>query len=788
MTKTLDALFSEIRAQTKRSGYSLEEVFSDLDPKNVEKLNFHQFRKAITNMDIWIDDASFMAIAKQFSHEQGFVDYKKFLDEYSADSLTKSQNIDNNLLIKFANDLNARGLNLIDTFSEIDKHRTGIVTAQTFKEYVKSTYAEDIANKFSSPPDYTVRYFDIQSKCDQLIKENAKPTEPTREEMTKTATDTMKQNKDIPADALKIMAKSMRVNGIDARARFTAYDKLKTGRLPKDKYDQEVFNYGIPLHPQVIADIGQVFLDANGRFDYITFCDVMEYEQEAVAQQITTETIAQQEKEKPKRPDLETVLNKIRNYVKDRRSQIRGFLENFDPYMTGVIDVNYFLKVLTVEGYPLTNLDLEVLVEAFTKEKDKIDYVKFADAVETKPTPVTDEIEKLVKSFKDYLQQKQIDVRPICNKFDFEKKNVLPYNLLLAVFRHVEFDLNPREQQLLKLKFCDDKGLVSIDIFCDTVNPVIIKYPPKKEEPIKPHLATTIRSEPTDEEKEALARMAAITDKENVDIRNECRTKCDNAFGTMKLSQFDSVMYGIGNVPEKDIALFRKRYEGKSPDEFNFIDFAADVEKYGEEELKKNPSLTITVFTPREAPSDEVLLILKSIKVKLTGTGTDLEDYFLPYDSRMLGSVRKQRAEQIFIACKLELTDEQVQKLTETYEDTRSKEMFEYKRMCIDIANITISDDDLAAMKTVKPQMDNKLANILSIVKHKIFSRRRRPEDMFKGIEEPTVPASDFRMQFSAYGINLREPDMQTLLKAFRSNMRGDIDWKEFCEQVTNIK
>lgn len=772
---------SEIRAQTKRIGYSIEDVFGDIDVKETGKITFLQFRKAISNLNIWIDDQSFTAIAKKFSHEQGYFDYKEFLDEYNEDGLILTSKIDTEIVGKFGSDLATRGISLIDVLSPFDKHNSGLVSALVLKSNISSKYMDKIIEMYTLQPNNEIRYIDLQNQINKLTEMK----ETTKKELTASITiESLKESKKIPDDLIPKMAKSMKIMGIDANSIFPMCDKYKQGTIPKELFIQEAVNFGLSLLPQEIFDIADAFSNEENRFDYVSFIEIINNEQEEAEQNIQTQRAKEIENAKQKVPSVEETCNKIQEIASNRRAQIRGFYENFDPFMTGKIGKKIFKKILSFEGYPVSQAELDQLADEYETDDGKIDYNKFADRIEKKPKPITEDLEKITTLLRDHLEHKQIDIKPMCLKYDKTNEGIILFEQFLTIMRDVQFHFDNKEQSLLKIKFAEKDGTINIEKLLDAVNPVIV--PPKEEEEQLP-LATQTREEPTEEEKEALARMAAIIDKNNVDIRNECKTMSSNNFGTMKASQFNSVMLRIGDVPKEDIEIFLKRYEGKAPYEINFADFATDVENYGESTLKLNPSLNSTIIPVKEV-SEEVIAIMKMIKAQLSTKGISVVDLFIPYDNRKLGVIPKSRAKYIFEVEKLNASSEQIEKLLETYEDQRAPTSCEYKRMCIDIENQTVTNDDLASFKIESLTMDNKLANVLSIVKEKLYSRRKRPEDIFKGITEPLISSSQFRTLCSEIGLVLREQEMQTIFKYCRTNMRGDIDWKSFCKQVDEMK
>lgn len=778
-------LVNELRKAIKTLGLTADELFLEFDKKETGLLSLHQFRKVFANLEIWVDEKVFRKEIAPFKNDDGLIEYRKFLAEFNQQNttltLTRKQD---DVLYKFGCDLIERGTSICDCLLPYDRFHRGTVSAATFVIAINTPLAQEIANRYATPPDNIVYYYEIEKEFKELLKNKPQPQPKTVSIETIQLPD--KTLNKIPSISVKI-----KQYGLDPAQTFKQYDPEKTNLITKGAFMRGISQLAPNIAPDELREISDAFTNEQGLVDYTEFCEIVSQQQEIAEKKLENETREYTLSLLPKPVDPEVAFKKLVYIINDRHAQLIGHCQNFDPNETGKIERQTFVQIFKAEGYPLNDLEKEAIVSKYVDNKNRINYEKLAEDIESQnPNNINERTEILVSMLKDYLLKKQLNITPICNKLDKSCTGSLTFNQFLALLRTIQFDVNVKEQSMLRIKYATNPdGTIPINVLCAEVNP---PEPPKtevvEEKKEDAPMKRIERSEPNDDEKEALARVAAVTERQSVDIRSECRAYEGNNLGTIKESKFRNVLIKIGNVSNEDIDMFVHRYQGRIPTEVNYADFAADVEKFGSELLSTKPSISTTVFSETAEPTEEAVAAMKAFRVFLSKRGCEPKEIFVPYDYRKTGSISSSRAEQLIIAQRPPLTRDQVRSIIESFAAAGNKDIFEYSRMCNSCMAQDIKSDELATFKVEKPSMDHRCADALSIVKDKIYSRRRRPGDLFKDVKEPTISANDFRMRFAEFGITLREPDFQTVLKYFRANMRGDVDWVDFCDKVEHLK
>ncbi|EAY15332.1 EF hand family protein [Trichomonas vaginalis G3] len=778
-------LINELRKAIKTQGLNAEELFTEYDRKETGLLSMHHFRKVFADLEIWTDEKVFRREIAEYRNDDGFIEYRSFLAALNEQNQTlASTRKPDDVLFKFGSDLEERGLSICDCLAPYDRFHRGTVSAATFLAVIMTPLAPEIAKRYAVPPDNLIHFYDLNKEIQEILKN--KP-----QTQTKVVTMETVQLPDKTLNKIPKLSVQIKQYGIDPLATFKQYDLEKTNLITKGAFMRGLSALSPNIAPDEIKEIASAFSNANGLVNYTEFCDIVNQQQEISEKKIENETREYTLSILPKPVDPEVAFKKLYYIIQDRHAQLIGHCQNFDPNETGKIDRQTFLQILKAEGYPLNDLEKEAIVSKYIDDKNKINYEKLSSDIDMQsPNDLVEKTETLVVMLKDHLLRKQLNITSICNKLDQSHSGALTFNQLLALLRIIQFDVNVKEQSLLRMRFATNKdGTIPIEDLCKELNPpepeTTENEKKEEEEPVKKRIE---RTEPTDEEKEALARIAAISNRQSVDIRGECKVYDGKLFGTIQESKFRNVLIRIGNISDQDIDLFAHRYVGRIPTEINYADFANDVDKYGTEFLSTKPEITTKVFAESPEPSEETIAAMKAFRVFLSKRGAEPMEHFVPYDHRKTGHVRCDRAEQIIISTRPPLTRDQIKSIIDAYALPNCSEIFDYTRMCNVCMAKEVKSEELATFKLEKPSMDHRCADALSIVRDKIYSRRRRPLDLFKDVKEPAIPASDFRMRFSEFGINLREPDLQTIMKYFRANMRGDVDWMDFCNKVENLK
>jgi hypothetical protein len=178
------------------------------------------------------------------------------------------------------------------------------------------------------------------------------------------------------------------------------------------------------------------------------------------------------------------------------------------------------------------------------------------------------------------------------------------------------------------------------------------------------------------------------------------------------------------------------------------------------------------------------------IKTHVRVHQVNVESLFYQYDSSRTCRVLKSRVPAILVGAGLEATPDQIASLCNDFTDPKLPEYVGYKPLVEYVDRLQIGDDELRSVRVnaSNATIDREMAALLNSFREKLAARRRTPADGFRGCNAGPISPNEFRDGLLALGLYVRETDLQKLMRKYRCNMRADVDWKAFCQDIESSK
>jgi len=744
-------VFSQIKFQTRRKGIDIIDLFHEMDPKDSGFVIIHRFRKVLNTLQIQIEESEFQDICRGYMNEKGMIEYKRFLDMFSTSTKIKFVDSQNNRLREFKNFLLNTGISFIDAIKKYDRMKVGSVSIDSFfSAFGNAKEVKGIVEDFALYPEGSIHYIELAELIESI------PTSKIEDKKT-LVVDKVTENQ------LSLIFNSTKAQGIDVYHSFSKYDKYKKGFLPKSTFCSVLASFGSPISPQNIDSISNAFLNGEN-VNYIAFCTSLETHK-------NTKTVTPPPKEMI---NVEGLIQRFRTEVTERHSLLSSIFENNDPFKTNLITEQMFLQILKTEDYSLTIPEQKALINEFSDRNGKIRYVDFINQLNISAKSYNKDIDRVINLFKGHILSHRIMLRPLCNRFDDDKDGFLLFSQLLAVFRTCEFDVSPYEADLFKFLFCKGSNwIISIEEFCNKCD---VYSPPEIVSEVITETINAPKRVLPDKIIEALTLFVQELNSKQIDMKNEFQRYSMSTLGLIRLSSFRAALISLGFLSSYQIELFTSFYHLEGSSNANYFLFLSDIKELGMITIGKEFNNTLT---------QEVHNTLKQFAYAIKSTHANIDSMFFSYDTFKNGTINIERLNSIFTSLGVNISIPEFDSLCQTFADHRSKERISYKKLLEQIRLIT--EEDISELPIV-PSSYNDLdyVNVMNTIREKIHARRMRAYDAFSNLSSNIIPQTEFRDRFKRFQLIIREPDLQKILRRFQSNVRGDVNWTHFCNEIEN--
>lgn len=761
-------LFSELRSQSRKKGVSVRDIFTDCDLKHEGKLTKNLFRRAFSYLGVWLDEPRFNAIAQTYAMDDGFVDYKRFVSDFEHSASTTKTIITTEQLQAFAKPLIERNRTVSEMLKEIDKFHMGRVPFDQFcMVFGHTPLTHQIAEHYANPPYNEITYLDLERDIGNAL--NVPPT----------VSDTLQK---APKFIMEV-AKAMRLKGIDPYRVLGAHDKFKKKVILSAHFLSDIGSWGLNLRPHQLQELTDAYSE-GGQFRYLDFCDAI-----TRAQQIEAEENKEKEiefaKSKRVNVDVSDTLKKVEEEVNARHAAIGRAFEQVDQEGEGKLSPRAFRSTLQQSRFrSLGKKEIDAVCDEFVGDDDKVNYQAFVMAVAPPKRVPKKETDDIFDRLRTYLAEKKLTLRPLMEKLDPEKKGTITWQQLLAVLRNVSFDVNLTERKLMRARTSYD---VNINEFCDEVDPKPVVQPvPEPEEEEEEDEA------PNKDVLDALARVSSVASKCDLDILEELRRYEQAPTRTFKRASLESTLYTLPvQISREDVELLANYYTDKKTDTVNGYRFAKDVESFGRDQLKLTPSLSLTM-TAEDKPIDEAThAVMRRLKGHLEAKDLNGYQLFRPYDLHKTGCVPNDRFRAILTFIQFAISNDELSKLCFAFAAQKMPEQINYKKLLTALYAENVTQADLSSStipRSTTNSGEHQLISIINTIHNKLRERHRSPLSVFAGLSDAPIPVDEFKARVANYNLLIPAQDMLIIVRKYRTNLAGEIDWRAFCEDVETTK
>lgn len=751
---------NDMKEKARRKGGNLYDMFEEYDPKQTGLISFTNFRKLLANINLFVDDEKFEFICTPYSEGTSFY-YAVFLhdmEDAKIDKTNKTISIEE--LRQFGSTFRDQGTDVAGCLKLYDRHHTGRVEPAVFFRYVSNTpLAQKIAAEYMNQATHEIEYMRLNQDIQQALAQ--KPASTPRRDTSQ-----------LPA-FLTDLAKWLKSQSIDPIQLLSRYDRYKHRKIPTSQFVSEIANWGVPLLPAQLNELANAF-DYNGQFDYIGFGEEIQKIQSTLSRPPSS-----------RRPtvDLNELLNRITQFVQNRRPTTVDQIESFDIRHNGTVPSQRFFRALINSGFQLNNEEMNVIEQNFGDASGNIHYREFFSQVAPNKAPSVDP-DSVVIRLHDFLSANKIQLKPRLERFDTTRSGTVVFNQLSAALRAIGFDINQPESAALKNGYGKGpEGLIDYLDFCDLVDPKIEKPKEEKLEPLPRH----DRNEGASISLAAMTKIAAICERFQLNLSGEFRKYDTKNNGLITPDAFRCVIQSLPMRVENNEADVLTKFYTSAGGVCSYEQFCQDMIDFGAKRVMNSPKVTQDLLANEKTNRTNVELILHKLKIFLMNGKISPDTVFLPYDTSSSGLIPRVRLQPILEGIGFPGLPSDFATLAEAYADPRMPEKVNYKKLCAEINALSIDARELAETKVdnlTMTSVDSATMRVNCMIREKLAERHKRVRQPFAGITNPLMSQQDFRRCIESYGLIIREADMQNLLRVYKRNMNGDVDWNRFCSDV----
>lgn len=763
---------NDLRNKAKRKGASLKDLLEEIDKSQTGRMHINLFRKLVANTGLYVEDDVFLDMVEPYTKNNQFY-YKQFIDDIDhSNTGDTGPKLSDDQLREFGAPLRDRGVDLIDFLRQWDRGRSGHVPTSVFLRNVSSTpIGQIVCRAYTNPVTNDVEYVKLAEDINRVLaaKYSENPIDPRKIQML-----------------INQVADVIFNQKVDIFAEFQKIDRYKKRRIQPSQFLQLLSSIGVSnISPQDLADLADAFTE-NALFDYVGFCDEID--------RATSIRASKKPAPQPVKIDMNRVLGSISREIVNRHSQLKMQLSQFDTRQTGLVPTQRFIRAMINQNFSISDKEIEAVAQEFGDDQGNVDYITFFSCVMPQKEP-TVTLEDVLIRLQDYLNMKKIQIEPKLKKYDPRNTGDVQFSQLITVLREINFDLNNDELNCLKMHFSPNgsDGFLQISDISKLVDPIIEAPKPKPTLPRQEYV------EPASVALEVMTRIGAIVAKYNLDIFDDFKRYDRSNTGLIKDAEFAAVIASLPNAPnERDIQALVNFYTNRTTHDINYESFCQEMDEFAMRRLQQNPEMTTKMMNELPQTNVSVAPILKRFKMYLYQTKTSPDVLFAPYDGgQRSGLIPETKLKPILDDFGFSVTNQELAVLADNFRDQRMPEKINYKRLCGELNAIQLTQRDLQMTQSpsgspqgttnvggMKKTTNAEVLVFANGFREKLLERHKKIATPFVGMRSSSMPANDFRRCVESFGLVVKETDMQKLLREYKVNMQGDIDWQRFVHDV----
>ena len=801
----------DLRAKAKRKGADLSELLNENDRGKTGRMPLSIFRKLVANTGMYVEDDHFLDMVEPYTKNGQFF-YAEFIqDTDGSNTKNDAPRLSDDQLREFGAPLRDRGVQLVDFLRQWDRNRSGRVPTSIFLRNVSSTpLGQIVCRAYTNPVTQDVEYVDLWRDVERVLaaKYSGNPVDPRR----------MQQ-------VINMVAATVKQRGLDLFAQFEKIDRFKRRRIQPQQFIDVVAPLRVQgVSQQDLIDLCDTFTE-NAVFDYVSFCDEID---RSNAIQATTKPVVQ-----PQRVNVDDALKRMTKEIINRHSPIVSAMVQLDTDGTGIIPLSRFVRTIQSQGFSLTDQEIDAIAHEFSNGKNGVDMLTFLNVVSPPPEPTVN-VEDVLIRMQDHLAARKVQIAPMMKRYDTRGNGLCPFTQFLSILRDVGFNVTNEEENSLKKQLAPGvDGQVQISQIADLVDPIIEQPKPRQPLPKKEFV------EPATVVLDVMTRIGVIVSRYQLDLFGDFKHYDPQNTGFIKDTEFTAVISSLPSAPnEKEISALIDFYANRTSHDVNYESFCQEMDEFAISRLQKNPELTSKMMSELPSAPPAAKAILKRLKLHLYTTKIPIDSLFKPFDTTITGLIPASKLAAAFDGCSFRLNDNEISLLIDAFKDQRLPEKISYKRLIGEFNDIRLSQSDLESTQvynggnfgltnappqhertredpranysttnssygtqppaptpsqpppppSMRQTSDPTVLLFIGELREKLLERHKKVSTPFVGVRSQAMPVRDFRRCVESFGLVIKENNMQRLLREYKMNMQGDIDWQRFVYDVENIK
>lgn len=561
---------------------------------------------------------------------------------------------------------------------------------------------------------------------------------------------------------------------------FKPHDRKGTGKVSTTLFLKIVNQFNIDLEPEELRQAVEFLSDQETKtVDYIAFAKMVD----------KNKTVNFDE-------TVESALQKLRDFLMEKRVMLHKTLKGFDRDKSGLITTNQFLAGLRKIGYTIEENDLKLILENY-EDKQTRHYILWKNLCEdvdimygdknssgsvssqstsASISTISSDFLNYSNSLKDLLSSSAKSI-PLYRIQDYEedghakKQQQVPDNLI-PLFTEIDKAINKFGFDLEGELISNDKfkkGIVSRTDFKQILDLLPMSIPPKQlEELIRLYC---------DDETGKVYYLYFLKDLEKHVIHEEISPLPEPTnIEDVKNEDINVEMNNSEN--EKNLTMSQRARQKTNT--LSAIDSWANdntnSDKLSTETFEMRMSRSISDLPPEVKPVLVKILDYTSEHAMIP------RELFSPFDKFHNGLIEIGALQVSFGPTGIYISPSDFDILVNVFHDKEKPDYINYLMICNAINSLNKKENMIGTIPLSADEEDDAL-RALNRIQTTLRNRRRSIKWLFFNETKDTVTSKDLFYRLEEVGrVSMLPEERRLLVKKYHVNSCGDIDWRRLCE------
>ena len=561
---------------------------------------------------------------------------------------------------------------------------------------------------------------------------------------------------------------------------FKPHDRKGTGKVSTTLFLKIVNQFNVELDPEELRQAVEYLSDQETKtIDYIAFAKRVD----------KGKTINFDD-------TVESALQKLRDFLMDKRIMLHKTLKGFDRDKSGLITTNQFLAGLRKIGYNIEENDLKLILENY-EDKQTRHYILWnnlcqdvdimygdknssgsvsSQSSSASVSTISSDYLNYSNSLKDLLTS-SAKTMPLYRIQDYEedghakKREENVPDELIPLFTEIEkasnkFGFDIEGELISNDKF--KKGIVSRTDFKQILDLLPMSIPPKQlEELIRLYC---------DEETGKVYYLYFLKDLEKYVIHEEIPPLPEPE--------------NISDVKDVDIKVETENSEDKNltigqraRQKTNTL---AAISSWAVDDTKSDRPFTETLDMRMSRSISDLPPEIKPVLVKILDYTSEHaltpRELFSPHDKYHNGLLEVGALQVSFGPTGIYISPKEFDLLVEVFHDKERPDLVNYLMICNAINSLNKKESMIGTIPLSEDEQDEAL-RALNRIQTTLRNRRRSIKWLFFNETKDTITSKDLFYRLEEVGrVSMLPEERRLLVKKYHVNASGDIDWRRLCE------